>query len=283
MARTLAQAGPIRSPAPNPDEDLAVSQNSQNAKLTACFGGKMEPMARQIPPNFTSQTERAKLVSAFSRLVRQHRLTYEQFAVICRAVRKEMELVRPRRSRRLPKLLPEASLKAFYNAVDQSGNLQHQIMLRLLFYTAVRVSELASIAVDDVDIEARKIFISAGKGDKDRYILFPDSFALILKAHLAAHSDNRYLFESRHCKQYSARRIQQIVKYYAEKAGITEQVHPHLFRHQMLTWLTAQGLPDSAIQLISGHSSKKSLEVYQHLSLADVQQQYRDVTKALTL
>jgi integrase/recombinase XerD len=181
--------------------------------------------------------------------------------------------------RRLPRLLPEASLKAFYNAVDRSGNLQHQIMLRLLFYTAVRVSELASIAVDDVDIEARKIFISAGKGDKDRYILFPDSFALILKAHLAGHPDNRYLFESRHRKRYSSWRIQQIVKYHAEKAGITESVHSHLFRHQMLTWLTAQGLPDSAIQLISGRASKKSLEVYQHLPLADIEAEYQSCVK----
>jgi integrase/recombinase XerD len=132
-----------------------------------------------------------------------------------------------------------------------------------------------------MDIEARKIFISAGKGDKDRYILFPDSFALTLQSHLAAHPDNRYLFESRHRKRYSARRIQQIVKYYAEKAGITEAVHPHLFRHQMLTWLTAQGLPDSAIQLISGHSSKKSLEVYQHLSLSHITTGYQMAVKDL--
>src|ERR1022692_3875197 len=117
-----------------------------------------------------------------------------------REVRKQMELRRPRRSRRLPKLLPDASLKAFYETVDKAGNLQHQIMLRLLFYTAVRVSELTDMAVDDVDIEARKIFIEHGKGDKDRYILFPDSFALILQSHLAAHPDNRYLFESRHRK-----------------------------------------------------------------------------------
>jgi integrase len=243
------------------------------------MGGMKHPTA----PTFTSASHKAKLVGAFARLVRQNRLTYEQFNLICREVRKQMELRRPRRSRRLPKLLPDASLKNFYETVDKAGNLQHQIMLRLLFYTAVRVSELTSMAVDDVDIEARKIFIEHGKGDKDRYILFPDPFALILQSHLAAHPDNRYLFESRHRKRYSARRIQQIVKHYAEKVGIAEQVHPHLFRHQMLTWLTAQGLPDSAIQLISGHSSKKSLEVYQHLSLADVQAGYQKATKMLDI
>jgi hypothetical protein len=44
------------------------------------------------------------------------------------------------------------------------------------------------------------------------------------------------------------------------KAGITQPVHPHLFRHQMLTYLTAKGLSDAQIQLISGHESKKSLD-----------------------
>jgi site-specific recombinase XerD len=92
---------------------------------------------------------------------------------------------------------------------------------------------------------------------------------------------NHYLFESRQRRWYSARRIQQIVKYYAENAGIAEAVHPHLFRHQMLTWLTARGLPDAAIQLISGHSSKKSLEVYQHLSLAEIAKWISASCKAL--
>ena len=50
-------------------------------------------------------------------------------------------------------------------------------------------------------------------------------------------------------------------------AGIRQPLHPHLFRHQMLTYLTSKGLTDAQIQLISGHESKKSLELYQHLSL----------------
>jgi len=225
--------------------------------------------------------DRLKLTAHVARLIRRHRLDYAAFEAICKAARKETGLRRPARSRRLPRLLPEASLRQFYDAVDQGGNLQHQILLRLLFYTALRVSELAGIRADAVDLAAGKIFIERGKGDKDRYILFPESFRLTVKAYLAAHPDNVYLFESRHRRPYSSRRIQQIVQEYAARAGITEHVHPHLFRHQMLTWLTAQGLPDSAIQLISGHASKKSLEVYQHLSLADVQSGYQRAVRQL--
>jgi len=53
---------------------------------------------------------------------------------------------------------------------------------------------------------------------------------------------------------------------YRDRADIAQHVHPHLFRHQMLTYLTTQGLSDAQIQVISGHESKKSQEVYQHLS-----------------
>ena len=96
-------------------------------------------------------------------------------------------------------------------------------MLRLLFYTAVRVSELVSMKVADVDLEAGKIFIDQGKGEKDRYILFPESFRLILKAYLAGNPDAEYLFESRRRRHYSPRRVQQIVQDYAAAASIAER------------------------------------------------------------
>lgn len=94
---------------------------------------------------------------------------------------------------------------------------------------------------------------------------------------------NSYLFESRHNRHYTARRVQQIVQEYAAAAKISEHIHPHLFRHQMLTWLTAQGVPDAAIQLISGHSSRKSLEIYQHLSLSQVQTNYERAVKQIEI
>jgi site-specific recombinase XerD len=233
--------------------------------------------------HFTSASGKAKLVRAIATLVRRARLDYEGFRRVCAQVRKELEICRPQRSRRLPHILSDADLKRFYEAIDQAGNLQHQIMLRLLFYTAVRVSELTSIRVEGVDLDACKIFIELGKGSKDRYILFPESFRLILKAHLAANPANRYLFESRQRTKYTARRVQQIVAQYAAEVGLPERIHPHLLRHQMLTWLTAHGLQDAQIQQISGHASKKSLEVYQHLSLAQVEDGYQKAVRGLDI
>ena len=220
-------------------------------------------------------------VREIARIVQRARLSYDEFRRVCQEVRKLLDLKRPKRSRRLPQILPESALKAFYEAISAGGNLQHEIMLKLLLYTALRVSELAAIEVADVDLDQCKIFISAGKGDKDRYILFPEAFKLILRSHLAANPENRFLFESRQRTKFSTRRIEYIVSEYAAAAGLDQRVHPHLLRHQMLTWLTAQGLSDAQIQLISGHASKKSLEVYQHLSLAQTSPAYQQAVKKL--
>jgi integrase/recombinase XerD len=228
-------------------------------------------------PHFVSANEKAKseVVAQLVRIARKARLSYDDFLYVSQQARKKLGLRRSKKERRLPHLLPAAELKRFFQAIQDCGNVQHEILLKLLFYTAIRVSELVRIEVSDVDLDHCKIFINQGKGAKDRYILFPASFRLVLKSHLRASPNNRYLFETRRCGPFTSRRIQQIVQEYREWAGITRPVHPHLFRHQMLTYLTSQGLSDAQIQLISGHESKKSLEVYQHLSLESVTEAYQ--------
>ena len=116
--------------------------------------------------DFAGANGNTKLVRAIANLVRRARVDYEAFRRVCSEVRKEIGLRRPRRSRRLPRILPEASLRRFYQEIDRAGNLQHQIMLRLLFYTAVRVSELVIIGWTTSTSTRCKIFIERGKGTR---------------------------------------------------------------------------------------------------------------------
>jgi len=233
--------------------------------------------------DFVSSNGKAKsqVVAQLVRLARKERLDYNDFLYVCQQARKKLGLRKTKRERKLPQLLPEAELKRFFRVLEQCGDLQREIMLKLLFLTAVRVSELVKIRVADIDFEQCRIFIVEGKGRKDRYVLFPARFRLVLQSHLRANLKNRYLFETTRYTPFTTRRVQQIVKQYREEAGITQPVHPHLFRHQMITYLTTKGLSDSQIQLISGHESKKSLEVYQHLSLKNVEQAYQDAVKSI--
>src|SRR5437016_5936360 len=136
--------------------------------------------------NFVSANEKTKseVVAQLSRITRKARLGYDDFLYVCQQVRRKLGLRRPKKPRRLPQLLPEAELERFFKAIQDCGDVQHEILLKLLFYTAIRVSELVRIQVSDMDLDHCRIFINRGKGARDRYILFPVSFRLVLKSHL---------------------------------------------------------------------------------------------------
>tara|TARA_R110002167_G_scaffold77944_8_gene216097 strand:+ start:31941 stop:32666 length:726 start_codon:yes stop_codon:yes gene_type:complete len=219
-------------------------------------------------PNGASQNGKAKsnIVSQIVRIIRKAGLDYEDWRYVAKRVRQVCELRPAKRKQKLPKVLNADDFRRFYKIVDRADNVEHSLMLRLLFYTGVRVSELCSMEVVDLDLENCKIRINDGKGSKDRYVLFGKSFATALRTHIAAHSENRWLFQSRRNTKFSTRRIQQIVKEYAEQAGV--KATPHTFRHQAITWLTRHsGMADAELQLITGHSRRETLAVYQHIAL----------------
>lgn len=255
-------------------EEKAKSSETKKSPQTKNFAKNK----KTIEPE---KSEKIEIVEKIVRLARKERLSYDDFIYVCQQARKKLGLKKTRKEKRLPQILSETELKKFFRVISECGNLQHEIMLKLLFYTAVRVGELVKIKVSDIDFNQCKIFIEEGKGRKDRYILFPNNFRLVLQSHLRAVPKNKYLFETTRFTAFTPRRIQQIVKEYREISEIEQKVHPHLFRHQMITYLTSQGLSDSQIQLISGHESKKSLEIYQHLSLKDVEQAYQDAVKEI--
>ncbi|MBD3557520.1 tyrosine-type recombinase/integrase [Planktothrix sp. FACHB-1355] len=265
-----------RKPASN-NSDFVSSEEKAKSSETKKLP-KTENFAKSKK---SGNSEKIEIVEKIVRLARKERLTYDDFIYVCQQARKKLGLKKPRKEKRLPQILSESELKKFFQVISDCGNLQHEIMLKLLFFTAVRVGELVKIKVSDIDFNQCKIFIEEGKGRKDRYILFPNNFRLVLQSHLRANPKNKYLFETTRYTCFTPRRVQQIVKEYREIAEISQKVHPHLFRHQMITYLTSQGLSDSQIQLISGHESKKSLEIYQHLSLKNVEQAYQDAVKSL--
>ena len=69
-------------------------------------------------------------------------LSYDEFGYVCQQARKKLGLKKPRREHKLPQLLSMEDLTRFFRSVREGGNVQHEIMLKLLFFTAVRVGEL---------------------------------------------------------------------------------------------------------------------------------------------
>jgi integrase/recombinase XerD len=245
----------------------------------------MPPSDAENLPDFGSQNAKAKsqIVAQVARLVRKSGLDYDGWRYVSKKVRQVCDLRPPKKRRRLPRVLTADEFRKFYKIVDQANDSQHGLMLRLLFYTGVRVSELCKMQIVEVDLENHKIRIEQGKGSKDRYVLFGKSFATALRTHIAAHPQNRWLFQTRRCSRYSTRRIEQIVKQYAEAAGV--RATPHTFRHQAITWLTRHsGLADAELQLITGHARRETLAIYQHIALDDdLEKRYQDAMKDVEL
>ena len=163
---------------------------------------------------------KSEIVARISRIVRRAGLDYDGWRYVAKRVRKECSLQPARKGRRLPKVLTGDDFRRFFEALDRSDDIQHSLMIRLLFFTGMRVSELCNTQVVDVDLEACRIRVEQGKGGKDRTVLFGKSFAVALRTHIAGHPDNRWLFQTRRNTRYSTRRVQQIVASYAEKAGV---------------------------------------------------------------
>jgi integrase/recombinase XerD len=228
-----------------------------------------------------TQNEKAKseIVARISRIVRRAGLDYEGWRYVAKHVRRECDLMPKKKGRRLPKVLTNDDFRRFFEVLDRSDDIQHSLMIRLLFYSGMRVSELCNTEVSDVDLEACRIRVNQGKGGKDRTVLFGKSFAVALRTHIASHPDNRWLFQTRRNTRYSTRRVQQIVASYAEKAGV--KATPHTFRHQAITWLTRHsGMADAELQLLTGHSKRETLAIYQHIALdGELEAKYQQAMK----
>lgn len=183
--------------------------------------------------------------------------------------------------KKMPEILTDQELKNLYRAVWHGSNRTHVVMIKLLIYTGVRNSELANMILQDVNLNELSIRVGEGKGKQDRYVPFPEFFQGELAQYIENQKSRRakYLFETNRQNKFTTRWIRKIIKNYAVEAGIEKRIYPHLLRHQLLTYLTANGVTDVKLQLISGHKDRKSLAIYQGISLADVSSEYQEVMK----
>ena len=221
------------------------------------------------------------MAQRLARLLRAERPDYAYLKKVFLHTR-DLLAVKPTKVRkRLPQLLADQELVAFYEAVWQTRNPKHMIMIKLLIFTGLRNAELARVRLQDVDLERCQISVVQGKGAKDRSVLFPASFRGELAQYIRGLQERRavFLFESNRLRPYSTRRIRQIIRKYALAARVQKRVYPHLFRHQIITFLTKKGIISPKLQLLSGHAEEKSLAIYRDLALTDVSAEYEEAMK----
>jgi integrase/recombinase XerD len=224
----------------------------------------------------TERTSPKKKAQELAKYLRAERPDYSYLKSVFRALRQELEIHVPQAPTRLPEVPTEEEMRLFYQTVWNCKNFMDMVLIKTLFYTGVRVSELVAIHLDEVDIERCQIRITQGKGSKDRQVPFPLSFRELLALHMKQMRDKGaiYLFESMRKRKYTDRGVRKMLERYARAAGITRSMSPHKWRHFLFTWLKKEGIDDALIQPYSGHATRQSLEIYSKLSLADAQPSY---------
>lgn len=181
----------------------------------------------------------------------------------------------PRRGQGLPKYLTEAEAQRLLESA--ANNARAHAMLALLLYGGVRVGELASILVPDVDFEERTVRIRSGKGDKDRLVVVADKCMDILRTWLAVRpaAGTDYLFTGRSkANHVSVVTVQRMVVERARRIGLEKRVTPHVLRHTLATTLLRRGGDIRFIQRILGHASIATTQVYTHLDDAELKRMY---------
>ena len=168
------------------------------------------------------------------------------------------------------------------NGQDLKG-LRDRAILELLFSAGLRVSELTDINREKIDLKGRELSVR-GKGDKVRVVFISDSAAQAIAKYLDKRTDvdpalfvrdfqGLKKFEPKNVAKaggdnlrLTPRSVQRIVKYYAVKAGIVKDVHPHTLRHSFATDLLINGADIRSVQAMLGHSSITTTQVYTHVT-----------------
>ena len=177
--------------------------------------------------------------------------------------RKLYTLQRPGKERQLPTVLNSDEVTRIF---AQLKNLKHRTVLMLIYSAGLRISEAINLKIKDIDSKRMQIRIEQSKGKKDRYTLLSQKVLLLLRDYYRQYKPVDYLFEGQDNPTYSAKSIQLVLKRACEQAGIRKHVTVHTLRHSFATHLLEAGTDLRYIQLLLGHESSKTTEIYTHLT-----------------
>ena len=174
------------------------------------------------------------------------------------------EVERPKNDRRLPVVLNQGEISGILSVVS---NLKHKLMLMLMYSAGLRVSEVVKLRLEDIDFQRKLIHVKGGKGRKDRYTILSDVALGTLHEYLKQYGQSKYLFPSSNREKHlTTRSVEKIFSEACKKAGVRKNATAHSLRHSFATHLLENGTDIRTIQVMLGHASLNTTQVYTHVS-----------------
>lgn len=183
----------------------------------------------------------------------------------------------------LPRTIPAATieqiLKLAYNNTKKETNtpyskkiaIRNVAVLELLFSTGIRVSELCSIQISDMNLDNGQLRIT-GKGARERIIQVTNQEVIsTLKNYIELFKNNpqdhKHFFTNKLNQRLSEQSVREIIKSFEIQLNLKQHITPHMFRHSFATLLLEEDVDIRYIQQILGHSTIVTTQIYTHVSL----------------
>ncbi|MEO5890113.1 MAG: site-specific integrase [Ferruginibacter sp.] len=193
-----------------------------------------------------------------------------------------VDLPRPQRPFILPNVLAEQEMGRLFNAIK---NKKHKAILFTAYSAGLRVSEVTSLKLTDIDAERMQLFVQSAKGDKDRFVMLSPIVLDVLRNYIKEQKPRpvKYLFEGMvKGEAYSNRTAQKIFNTAKASAGIRKKITFHGLRHSFATHLLEKGVDVKYIQELLGHFSIKTTQRYLHIArekLVNIKSPFDDIWK----
>lgn len=180
----------------------------------------------------------------------------------------------PKRELRLPQVLSIEEVDVLLQQPDSSTSLglRDAAFLELLYATGLRASEIISLALNDINLEAGYL-IAYGKGSKERLIPIGEVAQNLIKKYLKnsrptllKNKQSHHLFTTRSGKSMTRQGFWKLIKKYALAAGIRKKITPHTLRHSFATHLLERGADLRSVQMMLGHADISSTQIYTHVT-----------------
>lgn len=186
-----------------------------------------------------------------------------------------------KKEKKLPKYFEYNELEELFNVPNTSLPLGQRdlLILEMLYATGIRVGELVSICVKDINRSCRTITI-LGKGNKERIVKYGDYCEDILNKYLEDgyillnQKKNNYLFLNKNGDRITERGVRYILDSLIKKTSIHKNISPHMIRHSFATHLLNEGCDLLSVQKLLGHESISATQIYTHVSTDRLKEVY---------
>lgn len=162
-------------------------------------------------------------------------------------------------------------MKEVSRLFDVVENDKHKAILQTIYACGLRISELLHLEIAHICGDRKTFHLKGSKGKKDRIVPVPEELLVHLRIYYKKNLPHKYLFEGHgstalNPKPYTAASVRKLLHRAAKKAHIKKTVTPHTLRHSYATHLYENGINLRSIQVLLGHNSSKTTEIYTHVT-----------------